>query len=154
LQLKEKQKARFTYGVLEAQFRRYFSEASRTPGITGELLLQLLELRLDNVVYRMGFGESRKQARQLIRHGHITVNGRKLDIPSYSVKPGDVVAWKGSSTEKAPYTVAKERTGAMPAPTWLIVDGNTMTGRVLNLPNRTDIDIRLNEQAIVEFYSR
>jgi small subunit ribosomal protein S4 len=154
LQLKEKQKARFTYGVLEAQFRRYFSDASRTPGITGELLLQLLELRLDNVVYRLGFGESRKQARQLIRHGHITVNGRKLDIPSYSVKPGDVIAWKGSSTDKAPFRVAKERTGGVPAPTWLVVDGNTMTGRVLNLPNRTDIDIRLNEQAIVEFYSR
>jgi small subunit ribosomal protein S4 len=87
LQLKEKQKARFSYGVLEAQFRRYFRDASRTPGITGELLLQLLELRLDNVVYRLGFGESRKQARQLIRHGHIYVNGRKLDIPSYAVRP-------------------------------------------------------------------
>jgi len=154
MQLKEKQKARFSYGVLEAQFRRYFQHASKTPGITGELLLQLLELRLDNVVYRLGFGQSRKQARQLIRHGHIAVNSRKLDIPSYSVHPCDVITWKGSSTEKAPFAVAKDRVGSMPAPTWLIVDANTMTGRVLNLPNRTDIDIRLNEQAIVEFYSR
>ena len=154
LQLKEKQKARFSYGVLEAQFRRYFQNASSSPGITGEMLLQMLELRLDNVVYRLGFGESRKQARQLIRHGHIVVNGRKLDIPSYSVRPGDAIAWKGSSTEKSPYAVAKDRLGSTVAPTWLVVDGTTMTGRVLSLPSRSDIDVRLNEQAIVEFYSR
>ena len=154
LQLREKQKARFTYGVLERQFRRYYQEAVRRPGITGENLLRLLEFRLDNVVYRLGWADSRDQARQLVRHGHITVNGRKRDIPSAQVQVGDEIGWtdRGKATEY--FKLLKEQLGSRTVPSWLAMDANAMTGRVLAVPNRDEIDHRFNENVIVEYYSR
>jgi len=154
LQLKEKQKVRYTYGVLERQFRKYFTEAERRPGVTGEHLLQMLEMRLDNVVYRLGFADSRPQARQLVRHGHIQVNGHKVDIPSYVVKPGDVITWKEKSTKTKLYQMVAKEIGSKMVPRWLSLDQEKMSGRVLALPERSDIDARFNEKAIVEYYSR
>lgn len=154
LQLRQKQKVRYIYGVLERQFRRHFAEAEKRPGLTGENLLKILEMRLDNVVYRLGFANSRRQARQLVRHGHITLNGRKTDIPSCQVKPGDIITWKEGSTKLEYYQrVAKEIQGKL-IPNWLSLDLKTLSGRVLASPPRDDIDARIQEQLVVEYYSR
>ncbi len=154
MQLREKQKARRIYGVLERQFQRYFREASKTTGVTGATLLQYLETRLDNVVYRMGFAASRKQARQLVLHGHFMVNGKKATVPSYLLKPGDVVTVVETS-RKSPYfqTIAKE-TAHRSTVEWLSLDGQNLQGSVLNLPSRQQIASPLKEQLIVEYYSR
>lgn len=142
------------YGVLERQFRRHFHDATRIPGVTGENLLRILELRLDNVVYRLGYADSRAQARQLIRHGHFKVNGRKLNIPSYRARVGDTVTVRSQSLGME-YFLARARiiTGH-DAPDWLSVDAPSMTGRVINAPQRDQIDVRITEQLIVEYYSR
>ena len=154
LQLREKQKARRVYGVLEAQFRRYYEQALRRRGLTGENLLQILECRLDNVVYRLGFAQSRAQARTLVTHGHFNVNGRRTDVPSYIVKPGDTLEVRDGSRRR-PYfrdlaAAGEERS----TPTWLGREFSNLTGRVLAVPPRRDIDANLNEQLIIEFYSR
>jgi small subunit ribosomal protein S4 len=154
LQLREKQKLRFSYGILERQFRRFFVEAKKGPGTTGENLLILLERRLDNVVYRLGFADSRAQARQIVRHGHITVNGHKTDIPSFLVKSGDVVKWREASTKTEYYKRVAEEIEEKFIPDWLSLDKESMTGRVLNLPGKDDIELGFNEKAIVEYYSR
>ncbi|MBX6377341.1 MAG: 30S ribosomal protein S4 [Clostridia bacterium] len=153
LHLREKQKARRIYGVLERQFRRTFAEAARAKGVTGTRLLQLLELRLDNVVYRMGFGASRAEARQMVRHGHIEVNGRKVNIPSYRLRPGDVVSVREASREKPRFKeLATSPLRGVPA--WLSVDPEAMRGTVLRVPEREEIDTGVQEQLIVEHYSR
>lgn len=154
LQLREKQKARHTYGVLERQFRRLFAEAERHPGVTGENLLQLLERRLDNVVYRLGFAVSLPQARQLVRHGHIMVNNHKVDIPSYLVKPGEVIGWKERSKDTELYRQAAEEITGRTIPTWLSVDTQELSGRVLALPSRSEIEAKFDDKVIVEYYSR
>jgi len=154
LQLREKQKLRFSYGVLERQFRKFFNEAKKSPGATGETLLMLLERRLDNVVYRLGFADSRAQARQIVRHGHIMVNGRKTDIPSFFVKSGDVVKWREESTKTEYYKRLAEEIEDKFIPDWLSLDKESVTGRVLNLPGKDDIELGFNEKAIVEYYSR
>ncbi len=154
LQLREKQKARRIYGVLEAQFRRYFAEADRRKGITGQILLGILESRLDNVVYRLGIGASRNQARQIVRHGHIQVNGIKVNIPSYRVKPGDVIAVRDRSRKLAEFEGLSQVLERHTAPEWLAVDATNLGGRVLSQPTREAIDIPLREELIVEYYSR
>jgi len=154
LQLREKQKVRFSYGVLERQFRRVFVEAKRGSGTTGENLLILLERRLDNVVYRLGFADSRAQARQIVRHGHIVVNGRKTDIPSFLVKEGDVIKWREASKKTEYYKRIAEEIEEKMIPNWLSLDKESMTGRVLSLPVKDDIEAVFNEKAIVEYYSR
>ena len=154
LQLREKQKVKRIYGVLENQFRRYFEMADRTRGITGETLLQLLERRLDNVLYRLGLATSRAQARQLARHGHFTVNGRKVDIPSYSVKPGDVIGVRASSAENPAIQHALEEVKGRGVPEWLSFDSGTMSGRIASLPTREQINLPVQEQLIVELYSK
>jgi small subunit ribosomal protein S4 len=155
LQLREKQKARRVYGVMEKQFRRYFKEATRRKGLTGTQLLVILESRLDNVVYRLGFADSRAQARQLVRHGHFEVNGRKTDIPSFQVSPGDEISVRSSART---LTYFKDRAqimqGNVSAPAWLSLNLVDMRGSVVNEPGREDIEIPLNEQLIVEYYSR
>ena len=153
-QLREKQKARRIYGVLEAQFRRYFQIALRSKGLTGAMLLTLLESRLDNVVYRMGYATSRAQARQLVAHGHIDVNGRRTDAPSYLAKPGDVIAVHPASRELNYFKmVVKELADYVPAK-WVTIEPSQLSGKVLNRPTREEIDLTLNEQLIVEYYSR
>ena len=155
IQLREKQKIRKMYGVLEGQFRRHFAEAERRGGVTGENLLQILEMRLDNVVYRLGFADSRKQARQIVRHGHFTVNGRKTNIPSFIVKPEDVVAVRKQSREREYFKIVTETAGSKPVPDWMTRDMENMSGRVVSAPARDQIEIPpLNEQLVVEFYSR
>ena len=154
IQWREKQKARRIYGVLEAQFRRHFAEAERRPGSTGENLLQILESRLDNVLYRIGLGGSRAQARQFVRHGHVTVNGRKCNIPSALVRPGDVVAVAPSAREQEVVRTAIESTPQRQIPVWLSFDPTAMSVRVNTLPNRADVDTQVTEQLIVEFYAR
>ena len=154
LQLREKQKARFTYGVLEKQFRRYYHEASRRPGKTGDNLLQLLECRLDNVVYRAGLAESRDMARQLVRHGHIKVNGRKVDIPSYRVSANDIVEVAAKSVEMLPFQVAQAKAGSRPVPAWLEVISSQLKVLVHAIPARQVIDTPVQEQLIVELYSK
>lgn len=154
IQLKEKQKGRYTYGVLERQFLRYFKEAQKVPGVTGEQLLQWLERRLDNVVYRLGFAESRNQARQLVLHGHFTVNAKPVDIPSFSVKPGDVVSWRSSSAEKDFVKVLTDGIPKRPVPGWLSLDVGKLEGTVTALPESTDIDTKIQTRLIVEFYSK
>ena len=154
MQLREKQKARRIYGVLERQFRRYYHEAQRRSGLTGENLLTVLESRLDNVVYRLGLADSRAQARQLVMHGHFTVNGRKTNIPSFLVRPNDVVGVRPESRRAKYFKERKDLLGKREVPAWLSFDGETMDGRVLVLPTRQEIDAPVNEQLIVEFYSR
>jgi small subunit ribosomal protein S4 len=154
LQLREKQKVKRIYGVLENQFRRYFEMADRTRGITGETLLQLLERRLDNVLYRLGLATSRAQARQLARHGHFTVNGRKVDIPSYSVKPGDVIGVRAGSAENPAIQHALEEVKGRGVPEWLSFDPGPMSGRIASLPSREQIILPVQEQLIVELYSK
>jgi len=153
-QLKEKQKARHTYGVLERQFRRHYAEADRRPGSTGENLLRILEMRLDNIVFRLGFGESRAQARQLVTHGHITVDGRKLDIPSYETKVGQVIGVMPRSRELEYFKALAEVLRRRDIPGWLSLDVAGMNGRILSAPSRPEIDANLQEQLIVEYYSR
>lgn len=154
LQLREKQKARRIYGVMERQFRRYFREAQKQKGLTGENLLQILERRLDNVVYRLGFASSRAQARQLVRHGHFEVNGRKTDIPSYLVKPGDEIRVRDRSRKLAYFQAAAKELERKAVPEWMSLDPRSLSGRILELPKREDIDLTLKEQLIVEYYSR
>jgi len=154
LRLREKQKARYSYGVLERQFRRTFAEAEKTTGMTGETLAQLLERRLDNTVYRLGYSDSRNQARQLVRHGHVMVNGHKVDIPSFVVKPGDAVTWKGSSVNKALYNKAMEKIEARVIPSWLSLDKKDLSGRVLSLPVAEEITTKFDKKMVVEHYSR
>jgi small subunit ribosomal protein S4 len=154
VQLREKQKVKRIYGVLEDQFRRYFEQAERTRGITGETLLQLLERRLDNVAYRLGFATSRAQARQLVRHGHLTINGRKVDIPSFSVKPGDVVAVRQSSRKSPAVTHAREEVKGRGVPEWLQDEADEMSARVTSVPTRAQINLPVQEQLIVELYSK
>jgi small subunit ribosomal protein S4 len=153
-QLREKQKARYTYGIMERQFRRLFAQAEKQSGITGENLLVLLERRLDNVVYRLGFADSRSQARQLIQHGHILLNGRKTDIPSCLVKEDDVISWKESSTKTGYYQQAVQNIEAKSVLSWLSLDKEKLVGRVLSLPTPDDIDAKFEGKTIVEFYSR
>jgi small subunit ribosomal protein S4 len=154
LQLREKQKARRIYGVLERQFRRYYADASRRSGVTGAALLQYLESRLDNVVFRLGFAASRKQARQLVAHGHFTVNGRKVSVASYLVKPGDVVAVAEGSRKNQYFAEISKGLKSARTPTWLNVNGQQLSGSILNLPSRDQIDTAVKEQLIIEFYSR
>jgi len=154
LQLLEKQKARYTYGLLERQFRKFFAEAERLPGVTGKDLLVLLERRLDNVVYRLGFAISRAQARQIVRHGHILVNGRKTNIPSYLVKPGDVIAWRESSRDSELFKMMSQTAGDVAIPSWLSLDKQKFTAKVLNLPAPEDIQAKFDVKSIVEYYSR
>jgi small subunit ribosomal protein S4 len=152
--LNEKQKLRYQYGVLEKQFRRFFEEASRRRGVTGEILLQMLECRLDNVVYRLGLANSRNAARQYVSHGHVTVNGKKLNIPSAQVKPGDVVAMKPSPRAQQMGLRALDLTQAIVVPDWLTQDRDKLGGKVNRLPSREEIDPIVNEQLVVELYSR
>ena len=154
IQLREKQKVKRTYGVLENQFRRYFEAADRQKGITGELLLQMLERRLDNVVYRLGFATSRPQARQLVRHGHFTVNGKTVDIPSYAVRAGDTVAVRTTSNQNTTIQHAMEEVKGRGIPEWLLIDAAAMSGRISQLPTREQINLPVQEQLIVELYSK
>ena len=152
LQLREKQKAKRAYGLLEKQFRGYYEEAERMRGVTGENMLALIERRLDNVVYRMGIGASRAQCRQIVNHGHITVNGKSVDIPSYQVKIGDVIAVNESKKDNA---IFKELRGArIVMPKWLEFDTESLVGNIIDSPKREDIDLNINEQLIVELYSK
>ncbi len=154
LQLREKQKTRRYYGVLEKQFVNYFEEADRKEGMTGENLICLLERRLDNVVYRIGFGASHKEARQLVIHGHFTLNGKKVNIPSLIVKAGDVISVKESSRDSVKFKTLAEAAASQTAPKWLEVKADEMTAKVVTLPAREDVDFDFNEQQIVELYSK
>jgi small subunit ribosomal protein S4 len=154
LQLRAKQKARRTYGILEKQFRNYFSEAERQKGITGENLLRLLERRLDNVVFRLGFASSRIEARQLVRHGHFTVNGKKVDIPSFLVKVGDVVKVKEKSASSPKFKELAELASQKTSPAWLDKDAENLAATIAALPSRDEIDAPIEEHLIVELYSK
>lgn len=154
LQMREKQKARRLYGVMERQFRRYFAEASRSPGQTGQALLALLERRLDNVIYRAGLARSRAEARQLVIHGHFEINGQKVDIPSYLVKAGEVIRVRDGSRDSTAFDLIREGGGLVQVPEWLDVDLDSLSAVVTALPDRESIEVPLNEQLIVEFYSR
>ena len=154
LQKREKQKCARIYGVLEKQFRGYYEEANRRPGKTGENLLQILERRLDNVVYRIGLATSRPQARQLVRHGHFLVNGRKVDVPSFSCKPGDVISVLERSRTNTTIEHAMEEVKGRGIPGWLLFESTSMTGRVASVPTREQINLPVQEQLIVEFYSK
>ena len=154
VQLREKQKVKRIYGVLEDQFRRYFESAERQRGITGETLLQLLERRLDNVAYRMGLATSRPQARQLVRHGHVQVNGRKVDVPSYSVRVGEVISVRPTSQKDTALQHALEEVKGRGVPEWLSFDAEKMSGRINSLPTREQINLPVQEQLIVELYSK
>ena len=152
-QLKEKQKVKFVYGILEKQFHKYYLKAANMKGVTGDNMLRLLELRLDNVVYRLGLAKTRRMARQVVGHGHIRVNGQKVDIPSYSVKVGDVITLRQRSAEMEMFKVLREGTTAV-TPKWLTFDAPNLTGTVNALPAREDIDLAIAENMIVEYYSR
>jgi small subunit ribosomal protein S4 len=154
LQLREKQKAKRIYFTQEKQFRNYFERAARTRGVTGEVLLQQLERRLDNVVYRLGFAVARRQARQLVRHGHVHVNGKKVDIPSYQVSAGEEVSVREKSNKLVLVEMAKDFASHQAPPAWLEVDRDAYKGRVVSLPTRNDINLPINEQLIVELYSK
>jgi small subunit ribosomal protein S4 len=154
VQLREKQKARYSYGILERQFRRFFEDAERQAGITGENLLALLERRLDNVIYRLGFADSRAQARQLVRHGHILVNGHRADVPSYLVKEGDTISWKPGSAETEYYKQMVQGMESKVIPGWLSLDIASGVGRVVAPPTPSDIEAKFELHAIVEYYSR
>jgi len=154
LQLREKQKARRIYGILEGQFRRYFARAERQPGVTGENLLRLLERRLDNVIYRLGLGASRNEARQLVRHGHFVVNGRKVNIPSYLLRVGDVITVRDKSKESPRVKELLERAAERTPPAWLELEADQAIARVVALPARDQIDAPVQEHLIVELYSR
>lgn len=154
LQLTEKQKVKFVYGILEKQFRMYYEKAERMNGNTGEILLSLVERRLDNVVYRLGFASTRREARQLVNHGHYTVNGKSVNIPSYLVEVGDVIAVSEKSSSNNRFKKMKEDDAFVAAPKWLDRDKNTLTGKVIALPARDDIDFEIAENLIVELYSK
>tara|TARA_B100000315_G_scaffold232794_1_gene245344 strand:+ start:6239 stop:6820 length:582 start_codon:yes stop_codon:yes gene_type:complete len=154
LQLREKQKVKRIYGVLESQFRRYFESADRQRGITGETLLQLLERRLDNVVYRLGLATSRPQARQFVRHGHFFINGRRVNVPSYSVRVGDVVSVREGSRKSTSIQHAMEEVKGRGIPEWLEFDAEQISGRIASLPTREQINLPVQEQLIVELYSK
>ena len=150
-QMREKQKARFVYGVMEKQFYKLYEEATRKEGVTGELLLQYLERRLDNVIYRLGFGATRRQARQIVSHGHILINGKRVNIASYRVKQGDVITVKEDSKELA---LIKESVGQKTVPGWLSLEEGALTAKVLENPGRDAVDFEVDESMIIEFYSR
>ena len=155
IQLREKQKARFTYGVLERQFRKYFDLARGQPGVTGDNLLQILERRLDNVVYRLSFAESRRQARQLVNHGHFVINGKRMTIPSYLVKQGDVVSWKNVNGSVPDFiAVLTEDLPKRPVPSWLNLDPAKLTGEVVLMPDLAGVDTGIDVRLIVELYSK
>ena len=154
LQLHEKQKAKRIYFTLEGQFREYYEKANRASGVTGDLLIQQLERRLDNVAYRLGFAISRRQARQIVRHGHIQVNGRKVNIPSYQVNAGDEIALRDAAKKMIIVEQATQFAAANPIPVWLEVNYENLSGRVLSLPKRKDVALPINEQLIVELYSK
>ena len=154
VQLNEKQKAKFIYGVLEKQFRHYYELASKTQGVTGKNLLQLLERRLDNVVYRLGFANTRREARQMVNHGHITVNGKRVDIPSYQVSPGEVISIREKSRGSEHVKQILEKNAATMIPKWLELNRETLQGKVVALSERSDIDFDINETLIVELYSK
>ncbi len=154
LQLNEKQKVKFIYGVLEKQFRKYYVMATKKNGITGEMLLQILETRLDNVIFRLGLANTRREARQIVNHGHILVNGKKVDIPSYLVKPGEVITVKEKSRNSARIKEIVETNASRVVPSWLDMDKNTLTGKVVALPGREHIDYEVEEHLIVELYSK
>jgi small subunit ribosomal protein S4 len=154
IQLREKQKARYTYGILERQFRKTFAEAERVQGITGDNLIVLLERRLDNVLFRLGFASSRAQARQLVRHGHVDLNGRRTNIPSCLVKPGDEIKWHPRSIKGEYYKTLIEIIDDRIIPGWLSLDTKDMVGKVLALPAREDVEVKFDSKAIVEYYSR
>lgn len=154
LQMNEKQKVKFIYGVLEKQFRKYYVMATKRNGITGEMLLQILESRLDNVVFRLGLANTRREARQIVNHGHITVNGGRVDIPSYLVKPGDVISVREKSRSSERIKEIVEDNAKRVIPKWLDMDRNTLTGKVVTLPARDDIDYEVEETLIVELYSK
>jgi len=154
LQLIEKQKVRYSYGVLERQFRRTFQQASKQQGITGDNLLVMLERRLDNVIYRFGFADSRSQARQLVQHGHFTVNGHKTNIPSYIVKEGDTITWKESSKKTEYYKQLLENIEAKSIVSWLSLNRQTLVGQVISMPTPDEIGAQFDGQAVVEYYSR
>jgi small subunit ribosomal protein S4 len=154
LQLHEKQKAKRMYFTLEGQFREYYEKANRATGVTGELLIQQLERRLDNVAYRLGFAISRRQARQVVRHGHVTVNGKKVNIPSYQVNVGDEIAIRESARKLLIVEQGAQYASQNPVPAWLEANFETFTGRVLSLPKRKDVNLPINEQLIVELYSK
>jgi small subunit ribosomal protein S4 len=154
LQLNEKQKVKFIYGVLEKQFRKYYVMATKKNGITGEMLLQILETRLDNVIYRLGLANTRREARQIVNHGHILVNGKKVDIPSYLVKPGEVITLKEKTRSSARIKDIVEANSTRLIPDWLDMDKNTLTGKVVSLPGREHIDYEVEEHLIVELYSK
>jgi small subunit ribosomal protein S4 len=154
-QLREKQKARAIYGVLERQFRNYYKKATRLEGVTGDRLLQLLESRLDNVVYRLGFADSRRQSRQIVGHGHIQVNGKKVNIPSYQVKAGDRVSWREQSKKTGLFEIVSNGMGANSIiPSWLNVDSDKAVGEVVSMPRSSDVELTIDTRQIVEFYSR
>lgn len=154
LQLNEKQKAKFIYGVLEKQFRKYYVMATKQNGVTGEILLSILESRLDNVVYRLGFANTRSEARQMVSHGHITVNGKKVDIASYLVSPGEIISIKEKSRNSVRIKQVLEQNAQTPIVKWLELDRNTLQGKVVSLAARDDIDYDINETLIVELYSK
>lgn len=154
LQLREKQKCRRAYGVLESQFRKYYDMAANMRGVTGDNMLSLLERRLDNVAFRLGFGNSRAMARQLVTHGHILVDGKKVDIPSYLVKPGQVISLRSKSRDMQHLKELREQGSKNTIPKWLELDAENLSGKVMALPQRDDIDLTLEEHLIVEFYSR
>jgi small subunit ribosomal protein S4 len=154
LQLREKQRARFTYGIMERQFRRYYAEAIRRKGVTGEQLIRLLEKRLDNAVFRMGFADSRNQARQIVRHGHIALNGLKTDIPSCAVKIGDEIIWTPGGKKTELFAIMQETIKGKEIPDWVSVDLNAMSGRVIAEPEVSQVGAKFDPAVIVEFYSR
>ncbi|MDR1620307.1 MAG: 30S ribosomal protein S4 [Clostridiales bacterium] len=154
IQLREKQKCRRAYGVLESQFRKYYTMASNMRGVTGENMLCLLERRLDNVVYRLGLCDSRPMSRQMVQHGHIRVNGKKVDIPSYLIAQGDIITVRERSRDMQNLKVLKEQGGSRLVPKWLEMDAENLTGKVIAVPQRDDIDLTIEEHLIIEFYSR
>jgi len=154
LQLRQKQKARYSYGILERQFRRLFAQSKRQSGITGDNLLVLLERRLDNIVYRLGFADSRSQARQLVQHGHILLNGRKTNIPSCLVKEGDAISWREGSTKTEYYKQLTNNIQAKSVLNWLSLDKEKLVGRVISLPTPADVEAKFEGKSVVEYYSR
>lgn len=154
LQLNEKQKVRFIYGVLEKQFYRYYEKATKMNGLTGEMLMQLLERRLDNVVYRLGFAKTRREARQLVNHGHFTVNNVRVNIPSYSIAEGDIIAIREKSRTSEKFKALMEANHAMATPMWIEKENDAFEGKIVRLPQRSDIDFDLQENLIVEYYSK
>ncbi|MBA7603350.1 30S ribosomal protein S4 [subsurface metagenome] len=154
MQLREKQKARYSYGILERQFRRIFAEAERQAGVTGDNLLTLLERRLDNIVYRLGFSDSRSQARQLVRHGHIMLNDRRTDVPSALVKEGDTIGWRKESAKSEYYKQLAQTIESKTVPGWLSLDKKELVGQMISLPTPEDTEAAFNGKTIVEHYSR